>query len=86
MKGKIRVYCRIRPFSNSEKEDPTKFINCYEMPDEMSISIGEGNRKKDYNFDSVFGPDSTQEEVFDETKRLIQSAVDGYNVCIFAYG
>ncbi|NCF38966.1 MAG: hypothetical protein GWP75_02490, partial [Planctomycetia bacterium] len=30
--------------------------------------------------------DSTQDQIFDETKRLVQSAIDGYNVCIFAYG
>jgi len=30
--------------------------------------------------------DSTQEQVFEDTKRLVQSALDGFNVCIFAYG
>ena len=60
MKGKIRVYCRIRPFSRTEKEDPEKAKYCFEMPDSMSVTI-HGRIEHHYNFDSVFGPDSTQE-------------------------
>ena len=41
---------------------------------------------KTFNFDAVFGSESTQELIFEDTARLVQSAVDGYNVCIFAYG
>lgn len=87
IKGKVRVYARIRPFSKTEKADKARYIACFKIPDELSLTIGvEKNRIKDYTFDSVFGPDSTQEQVFEETRRLIQSAIDGYNVCIFAYG
>lgn len=34
----------------------------------------------------VFVPGVSQEQVFEDTKHLVQSAVDGFNVCIFAYG
>ena len=85
IKGKIRVYCRVRPFSRTEKEDAARAKMCVEINDEMSLTV-HGRLDHTYNFDSVFGPDSTQELVFSETKRLIQSAIDGFNVCIFAYG
>jgi len=84
IKGKIRVYCRVRPISQEEiKKGSTSIVN---ITDEFTLKVDTRNGPKAFTFDSVFGPGSTQEKVFEDTKRLIQSAVDGYNVCIFAYG
>ena len=87
LKGKVRVYCRIRPFTDKEKSDADKAQSCCNIIDEVSLRVGtQKNRMKEYSFDSVFGEFSTQEDVFEDTKRLIQSAIDGFNVSIFAYG
>ena len=40
LKGKIRVYCRIRPFSERERSDPEKNKKCYMKTDEMALTVG----------------------------------------------
>ncbi|XP_020086622.1 kinesin-like protein KIN-14B isoform X1 [Ananas comosus] len=85
LKGNIRVFCRIRP-------SPTDVNYAYYKPplfnlDSSNVSLRVAdNKSKQYRFDKVFHPHSTQEEVFSEIEPVINSALDGYNVCIFAYG
>eukprot|EP01018_Ginkgo_biloba_P020176 Gb_23073 [translate_table: standard] len=85
MKGKIRVYCRCRPLS--ELEVLEKQTNVIMAPDEFTVEHPwKDDKPKQHQFDHVFDGSATQEEVFEDTKYLVQSAVDGYNVCIFGYG
>ena len=80
MKGNIRIYCRIRPLAAGENK-----LNININFDTLSI---ESRKKehKEYKYDAVFGETSSQEEIFEDTKKLVKSALDGFNVCIFAYG
>jgi len=87
MKGKIRVYCRIRPLSGSEKKRKDSISAT--PSDKYTISVVKDtgrDREKTFSYDEVYGPSSTQQQVYANTSHLIQSAYDGYNVCIFAYG
>ncbi|KAB2621454.1 kinesin-4-like [Pyrus ussuriensis x Pyrus communis] len=42
--------------------------------------------KKQFKFDHVFRPEGNQEAVFAQTRPIVSSVLNGYNVCIFAYG
>ncbi|XP_026446815.1 kinesin-like protein KIN-14P isoform X2 [Papaver somniferum] len=88
LKGSIRVYCRIRPSSPGQSGKKT-CIDYIGENGEMSIEnpnkLGK-ERRRNFKFNKVFGPSSTQEEVYLDTQPLIRSVLDGYNVCIFAYG
>jgi hypothetical protein len=84
MKGKIRVYCRVRPLLPFERERGQEMA--VETPDELTIALKWKDKKREFSFDAVFEGGTSQDRVFEDTKHLVQSAVDGYNVCIFAYG
>jgi kinesin family protein C1 len=34
----------------------------------------------------VFAPGTSQSAVFNEVSEFVQSALDGFNVCLFSYG
>ena len=37
--------------------------------------------RKQYKYDKVFGPESNQEQVYEDTKALIRSVLDGMLTC-----
>ena len=97
LKGNIRVMCRVRPAPLSGAEGDTAKITFPDVEKESKeleilgkeekSSLGNVTRKPHaFTFDRVFGPESQNQEVFEEISQLVQSALDGYNVCIFCYG
>ncbi|KAK7307259.1 hypothetical protein VNO77_40159 [Canavalia gladiata] len=84
-KGNIQLFCRSRPLF--EDEGPS----VVEFPDDYTIRVNTGdeslsNSKKDFEFDRVYGPHVGQAELFNDVQPMVQSALDGYNVSLFAYG
>ncbi|CAH8255684.1 unnamed protein product [Arabidopsis lyrata] len=81
LKGNMRVFCRVKPLGASEKLRPPVASDTRNV----IIKLSETKRKT-YNFDRVFQPDSSQDDVILEIEPVIKSVIDGYNACIFAYG
>uniref|UniRef100_A0AAY5ERC2 Kinesin-like protein n=1 Tax=Electrophorus electricus TaxID=8005 RepID=A0AAY5ERC2_ELEEL len=86
----VKVVVRCRPLNQKEKTMGYKqsvtvdeirgtiTVNKQEMPNELP---------KTFTFDTVFGPDSKQLDVYNLTARpIIDSVLEGYNGTIFAYG
>ncbi|WJX29925.1 hypothetical protein P8452_18517 [Trifolium repens] len=85
LKGNIRVYCRIRPFVPGQKEKQS----IVERIGESELVVANPSKKealKTFKFNKIFGPTSSQAEVYEDIQAFIRSVLDGYNVCIFAYG
>ncbi|XP_052179784.1 kinesin-like protein KIN-14K [Diospyros lotus] len=88
LKGNIRVYCRIRPFLPGEegRESIVEHIGENGELGVMNPSKQGKDGRRSFKFNEVYGPATTQAEVYSDIQPLIRSVLDGYNVCIFAYG
>ena len=91
LRGNVRVFARVRPFlpnDNMALTDGAAASSITPRTDGTSLRItregSDVHRADDqaFSFDRVFGPSSTQEGVFNEVSEFVQSALDGYNVCL----
>jgi kinesin family member C1 len=87
LRGNIRVFARVRPFlpgdGASQEAESAIVVN----HDGASLSVGKtGAESSAFSFDKAFAPSVGQEAVFLEVSEFVQSALDGFNVCLFSYG
>ncbi|XXG54474.1 hypothetical protein AAC387_Pa03g2342 [Persea americana] len=87
LKGNIRVFCRCRPLSSDEIQKGSSSVLDFDPSQETELQIiCSDSTRKQFKFDHVFGPRDNQEAVFRQTSPIVTSVLDGFNVCIFAYG
>ncbi|KAK8678008.1 hypothetical protein V6N13_143525 [Hibiscus sabdariffa] len=85
--GNIRVFCRCRPLSNDEASAGHTRVVDFSAAKDGDIGILTGSStKKNFKFDRVYTPKDDQVSVFADASPMVTSVLDGYNVCIFAYG
>ncbi|XP_040378751.1 kinesin-like protein KIN-14E [Oryza brachyantha] len=86
-KGNIRVFCRCRPLSKDETSSGYKCAVDFDGAKDGDIAVVTGGTaKKSFKFDRVYMPTDNQADVYADASPLVTSVLDGYNVCIFAYG
>ncbi|XP_078481618.1 kinesin-like protein KIF3A [Ciona intestinalis] len=85
----VKVVVRCRPFNTKEKSAQYRqAVKVEEVRGQISVEKSNSSEPpKTFTFDTVFGPDSKQVDVYNLTARpIVDSVLEGYNGTIFAYG
>nr|XP_046227962.1 kinesin-like protein KIF20A isoform X2 [Scatophagus argus] len=96
----MRVYLRVRPFSKEELWD-NEDEDCVVIENTQTVTLnapkgsatmkssekGIGMSLHKFSFSQIFGPETTQSELFEDTvKSQMYDFLDGKNALIFSYG
>ena len=91
----VRVVARLRPLSSKEKNEQSNesiranvHSKSISVPDNSDGSSSSNNNQRNFEFDAVFPPNSTQEQVYQTTcgDMISKSIFRGFNATILAYG
>lgn len=87
----IKVICRIRPTNANETADKSNILitELQDNNDNTSLAVRgkESGHAHSFTFDRVFGPESTQQDIYSYSiKSTVEDVLSGYNGTILAYG
>jgi hypothetical protein len=81
----VAVCCRVRP--RNARADSEQGQDAFTLQNSAVYPREGANRTTGYPFDRVFGPSSTQQDVFDAIgKPMVRAALEGFNATILSYG
>lgn len=85
MADKVQVAVRCRPLTpKEEKEGRRSVVKVDELRRQVHVQAadapGRPGKERSFAFDTVFGPDAKQADVYNETARpIVDSVLEGYN-------
>ena len=83
----VNVICRFRPMNDLEKTSGNEQICDYTSPTSLTFHSSREKNVYRFNFDRIFPPQSTQQDIYDfGVKGIIDSVLEGYNGTVLAYG
>jgi len=101
LSGNIKVFVRVRPtltnevaesgecpltFPSSEEDVRNEHVVIAQQPYVDRGGLSSRRKKWRFAFDTVLEPEHDQNDVWTSVQPFVQSAIDGFNVCLFAYG
>ncbi|KAM7532789.1 hypothetical protein Aperf_G00000129441 [Anoplocephala perfoliata] len=91
LKESVRVIVRCRPMNKKEAESGHECCVCVDESNSnleiKSLRDGSPGGSSIYTFDAVYGPSSTQKQLYEKSFfDVVQSVLLGFNGTIFAYG
>ena len=83
----VKVIARFRPMNELEKTSGSEQVCVFTSPTSLQFNSTREKNVYHFNFDRIFPPSSTQEDIYSfGVKEIIDSVLNGYNGTVLAYG